>query len=144
MLKGFLGRNNKGCRVNIIHLGDIASVFLHKGPHLIARHLLSLNRLNLDIVNLLCSLTGGSNDAYDCIVCQSSDAADASQTAPFTMRLQDLANLLWSHLTMVIQRVKSLIERLLTLRAVITLATIGSFTVFMGIRMTAQKTFHGS
>jgi hypothetical protein len=45
---------------------------------------------------------------------------------------------------MVIQRVKSLIERLLTLRAVIALATIGGFTMFMGVRMTAQTTFYRS
>jgi len=45
---------------------------------------------------------------------------------------------------MVVQRVKSLVERLLALGAEIALASIWGFTMFMGARMTAKPTFHRS
>lgn len=45
---------------------------------------------------------------------------------------------------MIVQGVKSLVERLFALRAKIALATIRSFAMFMSARMTTKPTFHGS
>lgn len=71
----------------LIHRGSIASVFLHKGPHLISRDRLGWHRLHLGIMYLLCSLTSSPNDTDDGIVCQSASATKASQTAAFTVSL---------------------------------------------------------
>lgn len=43
---------------------------------------------------------------------------------------------------MVVQRVKSLVERLLAPGAEIALASIRGYTMFIGARMTAKPTFH--
>lgn len=43
---------------------------------------------------------------------------------------------------MIVQGVKSLVERLLALGAKVALAPIRSFSVFVGARMTAEPTFH--
>ncbi len=45
---------------------------------------------------------------------------------------------------MIVQSVKSLVERLLALGAEIALATIGICSVFVSARMTAEPTFHRS
>jgi hypothetical protein len=45
---------------------------------------------------------------------------------------------------MIVQSVKSLVERLLALGAEIALATIGSCSVFVSARMTAEPTLHRS
>ncbi len=65
-------------------------------------------------------------------------------TAALTMRLEDLSNLFWGDVAMVIQGVEPLVERLLALRAEIPLATVRSFTMFMSAGMTTQMTFHRS
>ncbi len=45
-------------------------------------------------------------------------------------------------MAMIVHRVKSFIEGLLTLRAKIPLATVRSFAMFMGAWTTAEPTFH--
>ena len=73
-------------------------------------------------------LTGGTNNAHNRVVGKSCCAANPSETAAFTMRLEHLPDLFWSDMAMVVQGVKPFIERLLALRTEISLAAIGSNT----------------
>ena len=63
---------------------------------------------------------------------------------PSRLCLQDLPNLFWRHLTMVVQGVKPFIERLLAQRTEVPLATVRGFAMFMSAGVTAESTFHKS
>ena len=89
-------------------------------------------------------LASGTNNTHHCVVCESCRPANPSKTAAFTVRLEYLPDLFWSDVAMVIQGVKPFIERLLALRAEIALAAIRSFTMFMGVGITTEPTFHSS
>ncbi len=69
-------------------------------------------------------LAGGTHNAHNGVIRQPRRAADPSQATAFAMSLQDLSNLFWRHLTMVVQGVKPFIERLLAPRTEVPLATV--------------------
>ena len=76
------------------------------------------------------------------LVSQSTNATNASQAAAFAMRLQDLLDLFWADVSIVVKGVKTFREGLLALRAEIALMSIGHLAVFMGLSMTTEPTFH--
>jgi hypothetical protein len=58
------------------------------------------------------------------------------------MRLQSLANLFWSHMAMVVKRIKAFVERLATGRTEIALVAIRHFAVLMRLYVSAEEAFH--
>lgn len=90
----------------------------------------------------LCSLTGCPNDTHYCIVSKTRYTTDSPQAASFAVGLQNLTDLLFADVTMVVQGVEALIKSLMAMGTIITLATVWRFTVLMGVLMTAQTTFH--
>jgi hypothetical protein len=119
----------------LLHRGDIASVFLHKRPHLVGRHVWGFYCLHLGIMNLLCPMTGSTNDADNRVGCQSTRAADASQTAAFTVGLQYLANLLWANVTMIVEGIEAFVEGLSATRAKIPLNSSWHPAVLMPLQV---------
>ena len=86
--------------------------------------------------------TGRANNTNTRVVSQSTNATNASQAAAFAMRLQDLLDLFWADVSIVVKGVKTFREGLLALRAEIALMSIGHLAVFMGLSMTTEPTFH--
>ncbi len=93
-------------------------------------------------MNLLCPMAGSTNDADNRVVCQSTGATDASQTAAFTVSLQDLANLLWANVPMVVEGIKAFVEGLSAARAVIPLDSTRHFAMLMHLQVSTQWAFH--
>jgi hypothetical protein len=87
-------------------------------------------------VNQQSLLTGSTNDAHHRVVGKSTCPTNAPETATFAVPLEHLSNLFGRHVAMIIQGVKSLVERLLAVGAEIPLAPIGGFTMLMRAGMT--------
>lgn len=126
----------------LTHPASIVSVFLHKRPHLVSRHLWGFYRLYLSVMNLLCSLTGSPNNAHHRVVCQSTGTTNASKTAAFAVGLEHLTNLLRANVTMIIKGVKAFIEGLTATRAKVPLNSTRHLAVLMNLQVSAQGAFH--
>jgi hypothetical protein len=86
----------------------------------------------------LCFLTCHANQTYSCVVGQPTHPTNTTQTGSLAVRLQYNPDFLLTHLSSIINRVKGVSKRLLTVWATVSLAAFTSFTVFMSLIMIAQ------
>jgi len=88
-------------------------------------------------MNLLCPLTSSPNETHNGVVCQSTGAANASQTAAFTVSLEHLANLLWTNVAMIVEGIEAFVEGLMATRAKIPLDSTRHLAVLMNLQVSA-------
>ena len=86
----------------------------------------------------LCFLTGISYQVDDSTISSATDSSYSPQATPLTVRLQHYLDLLRLKLTTVVDGIKGICKGLLAARAEVTLATFSSFSMFMGLMMTAE------
>ncbi|MUL39404.1 hypothetical protein BWI75_24785, partial [Gloeocapsopsis sp. AAB1 = 1H9] len=82
------------------------------------------------------------NDPNDGVVCQSTGAAHASQTAAFTVGLQNLTDLLWANVTMIVEGIEAFVEGLMAARAKIPLDSTRCLAVLVSFQVSTQWAFH--
>ena len=87
-------------------------------------------------------LTGISDKADDSTVSPTTDSCHSPQATPLTVRLENRMHLVWLELTAVVDCVKGISKGLLAGRAEVALAPFTSFSVFMGLFMTAEYAGH--
>jgi hypothetical protein len=68
--------------------------------------------------------------------------ANASQTAAFTVNLQDLTNLFWADVTMIVKGIEAFVEGLPTSWAKIALDSTGCLAMLMYLQLSTQQALH--
>jgi len=111
---------------------------LNERPEFISRDGDGLHLLDKGVMNHLRFLTSTSDKIDDSAISPSTDSCHSPQATPLAMRLENCVDLVRLELTTVVDCVKGVSKGMLADRAKVTLAPFTSFSVFMGLIMTAE------